>query len=113
MPNTRRKSEPAPLQLPARTMGPIGLRPHAEQHVEAPGRSHRTERRNLASRDALLRRVALEYAEMPGVSLTLAQAKRLFGLREDVCIRVLNALAEAGILRRDARGAFVRNVSRP
>jgi hypothetical protein len=55
----------------------------------------------------------VEYQEMPGLRLTLAQAKRLFGLRKDICVRVLDTLVRQEILRVDATGAFVRNGGRP
>ena len=45
------------------------------------------ERRNLAERDALPRRVWEEFVEMPCLRLTEAQARRLFALRADVCQR--------------------------
>lgn len=51
------------------------------------------ERRNAASRANLLLRVMAEFAEMPGLRLTHAQARRLSGLREDVSVRVLAALS--------------------
>jgi hypothetical protein len=73
------------------------------------------ERRNLASRQVLLRRIVVEYEydEMPGLCLTAAQAQRLFGLREDICMRVFNALVDAAILRRDVSGVYRRNSGRP
>ena len=71
------------------------------------------ERRNLAARTQLLRRVESEYREMPGLRLTLPQAQRLFALRQDVCARVLTTLADQAILRRDANGAYILNGHRP
>jgi hypothetical protein len=50
---------------------------------------------------------------MPGLRLTLAQARRLFGLREDICLRVLDTLVQREVLRVDANGAFVRSAGRP
>jgi hypothetical protein len=50
---------------------------------------------------------------MPGLRLTIAQAQRLFGVRDDICTRVLNTLVLREILRVDANGAFVRNGGRP
>ena len=50
------------------------------------------ERRNVASREELLRRVRAEFGEMPCLRLTPGQARRLFGLRADVCERVLGTL---------------------
>jgi hypothetical protein len=45
---------------------------------------------------------------MPGLCLTAAQAQRLFGLREDICLRVFKTLVDAAILRRDVHGAYRR-----
>jgi hypothetical protein len=39
-----------------------------------------------------------EFSEMPCLSLTIPQAMRLFGLREDVCKRVLASLVSDGVL---------------
>jgi hypothetical protein len=50
------------------------------------------DRRNSASREQLLRRVRAEFDEMPCLRLTCGQARRLFGLRADVCERVLGTL---------------------
>lgn len=72
-----------------------------------------TERRIAASRAELLRRVMVEFEEMPGLRITHAQAQRLFGLREDVCGRVLATLVDRAILRRDPNGAYVVNGHRP
>jgi hypothetical protein len=51
----------------------------------------------------------MEYDEMPGLCLTGAQAQRLFGLREDICTRVFNALVDAAILRRDVNNRYGHN----
>jgi hypothetical protein len=56
--------------------------------------SSRGDRRNHTDRDALVQRVCAEFAEMPGMRLTAAQARRLFGLRSDVSDRVLATLVE-------------------
>jgi hypothetical protein len=56
----------------------------------------------------LLRRVRGEFDEMPGLRLTLAQAQRLFTLRKDICERILNALAVAGVLARTPDDRFAR-----
>lgn len=72
------------------------------------------ERRAVARRKALLRRVHAEFEEMPGLSLTLAQAKRLFGLPSTTaCARILGELAEQGWLRLNRSGRYVRRVSEP
>lgn len=50
---------------------------------------------------------------MPGLRLTLVQSQRLFGLRSDVCARVLSALVDAHILRRDENGAYASYTVQP
>jgi hypothetical protein len=57
---------------------------------------------------ALLRRIQNEYNEMPGLMLTEAQAKRLWGIDGKTCRAVLAALLERRFLRRTAVGAYVR-----
>jgi DNA-binding response OmpR family regulator len=47
------------------------------------------------------------YREMPGLSLSLQQAARLFGLRERTCRIVLDALVNDGVLRRSTDGQYV------
>ena len=56
--------------------------------------SSRGERRNQTVRAALVQRVRAEFAEMPGMCLTPAQARRLFGLRPDVSDRILATLVQ-------------------
>ncbi len=57
---------------------------------------------------ALLRRIECEYREMPGMSVTAAQAQRLWGLDATTCAFVLTTLVERHILRRTPRGTYVR-----
>lgn len=59
--------------------------------------------------DTLRARVEAEYREMPGLSLTTAQARRLLGLDGDCCVQVLRALADAGFLRCGDDGKYCRN----
>jgi len=110
MPELIRKTEVTLSQLPTYSAGPlsVGL---AKPLVEADqsGRACPIERRDLTSRQALLHRITMEYDEMRGLRLTAAQAQRLFGLREDICLRVFNALVEAAILRRDVNNGYARN----
>jgi hypothetical protein len=49
----------------------------------------RPDRRDTSSREQLRQRIRGEFEEMPCLRLTCAQARRLFGLRADVCDRVL------------------------
>jgi len=46
------------------------------------------------------------YAEMPGLSLHLQQAARLFGLRESTCLVVLTDLVREGRLRQSADSQY-------
>jgi hypothetical protein len=66
----------------------------------------RAERRDMTARQALLRRVHSEFAEMPGLSLTLDQATKLFGLRPDIVSRILVQLTDACVLRQRSDGQF-------
>jgi len=56
----------------------------------------------------LLRRIEAEYEEMPGMCVTVPQAQRLWGLDTTTCSFVLMTLVERRILRRTARGTYVR-----
>jgi hypothetical protein len=70
------------------------------------------DRRNHASRKALLRRVRAEFDEMQGLTLTFAQTRRLFGLRDDICVRVLNTLLRDGVLWVSSEGVYARSATR-
>jgi hypothetical protein len=65
-----------------------------------------TERRDADTRWALLHRIWDEFDEMPGTSLTLPQASRLFGVPLEVCDRILISLVKDGRLRRTKDGRF-------
>ena len=56
----------------------------------------------------VLQRVQGEFAEMPGLCLTAAQAQRLWGLDRDLCDRLLEALVEAKFLAQRRDGTFIR-----
>ena len=58
--------------------------------------------------DDVLQRIQGEYAEMPGLRLTPAQAQRLWGLDEMMCGALVQALVAAGYLRRTSNGAYAR-----
>jgi hypothetical protein len=64
--------------------------------------------RALSSKSAvehdLCARVWAEFREMPGLSLTLPQAARLFSLDRARCARVLDALVVCGVLATDGIG---------
>lgn len=67
--------------------------------------THR-ERRDVSARTALMRRVRGEFEEMPGMSLTLAQAARLFSLPAEPCVRILRQLVDDGLLHQTADGRY-------
>ena len=58
--------------------------------------------------DEVLRRVQGEFLEMPGLRLTHAQARRLWGLDAASCEALLDALVDAKFLFRTRDGAFMR-----
>jgi hypothetical protein len=46
------------------------------------------------------------YREMPGLSLRLPQAARLFGVRSETCQVVMDHLVSSGQLRRTTDGQY-------
>jgi DNA-binding IclR family transcriptional regulator len=56
----------------------------------------------------VLKQIEAEYREMPGLSVTEAQAQRLWGLDNPTCRRALDTLVHRGVLRRTRREAYVR-----
>ena len=58
----------------------------------------KVDRRDPSARGQLLCRIRAEFEEMPCLRLTRRQAQRLFGLRADVCDRVLAVLVGEGML---------------
>jgi hypothetical protein len=66
----------------------------------------------MTSRPAdLVSRARGEFLEMPGLSLTLTQAQRLWALDEPTCSSVLGALVRSGFLHQRQDGSFVRSVN--
>ena len=55
----------------------------------------------------LLARIRSEYREMPGLRLTLHEARRLWGLDTKTCSAALTALLASGFLSSTRDGAFV------
>lgn len=62
----------------------------------------------IRASDDVLRRVQGEFLEMPGLRLTQAQARRLWGLDASSCEALLAALVDANFLFRTRDGAFMR-----
>lgn len=64
---------------------------------------------SIVSRQSDLRtQVCGEFTEMPGLTLTLAQAARLWAVTPEQSERVLSDLVASGFLMRDVRGAYRR-----
>jgi len=58
--------------------------------------------------DDVLRRVQGEFLEMPGLRVTEAQARRLWGLDAASCDALLGALVDMKFLFKTRDGAFMR-----
>jgi hypothetical protein len=58
----------------------------------------------------LPRRILAEYREMPGLRLTLAQARRLWAVDAGACRRALEALVARGLLARTAMGEYCARI---
>jgi len=62
----------------------------------------------LPTIDDVLSRVQGEFLEMPGLRLTEAQARRLWGMETELCAALLGELVAANFLFRTRDGAFMR-----
>jgi hypothetical protein len=58
--------------------------------------------------DPILLRIRAEYLEMPGLTLTSAQAQRLWGLDAQTCLQFLELLTSERFLDRRANGTYAR-----
>ena len=58
--------------------------------------------------EQVVRRIVAEYIEMPGLQLTIEQARRLWGCDLEACQRVATVLVEQGMLRWSRDGRLVR-----
>jgi len=61
---------------------------------------------------ALVRRVQDAFLDIPGLSMTIEQAQRLFRIDRATCQALFDALVESAVVTRRADGAFVRLVPR-
>lgn len=68
------------------------------------------ERCNVAAPETLVRRIRSEFEEMPGLSLTPAQATRLFGISPEECSRVLQRLVDDGFVCLKSHGRYALRV---
>lgn len=70
----------------------------------APGGAEMPNQQDVAD---WLRRVEAEYREMPGLHLTEAQMRRLWGLDDDTCALLIAALLESGVLHVTPKRGYV------
>jgi DNA-binding IclR family transcriptional regulator len=63
--------------------------------------------KSLEAFDSVMARVRAHYLEMPGLSLTFAQARRLLGLDDSVCGDVLATLVQDGFLKQTGDERYV------
>ena len=56
----------------------------------------------------LVMRMQSDFLHTPRLGLTLSAAERRFGVSQDLCEAVLDALVESQVLTRRADGAYVR-----
>lgn len=66
----------------------------------------------LHSTESLLRRIRSEFAEMPGLCLTSAQAARLWNLDPQTSQLALHMLVESGFLTRTRQGRYIATSQR-
>lgn len=110
MPPPTDRIDTAPRARPTHASGPLTMRgASARGPSHASRRTRVAERRDPRSRIEVLRRVVLEYDDLPGLRLTAPQARRLFGLRDDICTRVLKTLVDARYLRQDTDAVYRRH----
>jgi DNA-binding IclR family transcriptional regulator len=62
--------------------------------------------------ESLVARVRGEYAEMPGLRITLAQACRLWQLDLSTCEMLLDHLVREGFLHQTDSGFYISSVTR-
>ena len=67
----------------------------------------------IVSKEQMLTQIRGEYVEMPGLRLTLPQARRLWGLDERTCVQLLESLVDASFLRRTVDGKYARLAEGP
>ena len=61
------------------------------------------------SSSCVTERIRAEYIEMPGLSLTVPQAARFWGVSTPELERLLTMLVESGFLVRDRSGSYRRS----
>jgi hypothetical protein len=63
---------------------------------------------STADESELLTRIQLEYVSMPSLRLTLAQARRFWGLTHSRCESTFHRLVDSGFLAQEPDGTFAR-----
>lgn len=109
----RRRSNHSEGSDPCRAASSVHLTEVMRSRLGIPERRHRTRDgvHGEPRRTELVARILGCYQEMPGLSLRLDQAARLFGLRTRTCEIVLEDLVRAGRLRRGPDGRYLRGES--
>jgi hypothetical protein len=64
----------------------------------------------MKTTNRMLQRICGEFLEMPGLTLTLRQAQRLWTLDESICRQLLDSLVAIGFLRCSPKGVYARYV---
>jgi hypothetical protein len=92
------------------------LRERSERLQQQAIDAHRTARNLLqrAETRTLSQRVKANYLDLPGLSLNVRQAHRMWGFDEETCERVLEGLTKEGFLVRSDEGQYcLRDVPKP
>jgi hypothetical protein len=100
-------TRPNPSGAPVPSLDDVKGRPIGLSLALPAGR----ERRVVARREAIVRRIIAEFHDMPGLVLSLKQASRFLGVDVAACGRILANLTEAGVLRRSATEYYSRRES--
>jgi hypothetical protein len=58
--------------------------------------------------ELVTKRVRAEFDEMPGMTLTMRQASRLFGIERETCKTVVDRLVRTHYLKWTTSGSFTR-----
>lgn len=93
--------------VPTIMKAPEARRSSAARATAQPQAAHPDHVRPTPIGDAIVR-IEAEYREMPGLSLTVRQAARLWGMDRSTCELVLANLIERRVLKRAWNGTYVR-----
>ena len=61
----------------------------------------------MLSTTTLINRIRVEYQSLPGLKLTIEQARRLWAVDDETCGAALDALIAEGFLHRTGTGKFI------